>query len=78
MSLFCALIDDKSEKRVCTSDVSVKRSFERLGVRVVDEPFAPCRPGHSSDCPSDQTCEPRFAHTSIPNALPTHCQPKES
>lgn len=80
---YCVQIDDQSNERICTSDASTKRMYERIGLRVVQPPtteldaVAACRPGHdASDCPSGHTCQQRFAHASIPNALPTRCVPK--
>ena len=72
---YCVQIDDQRKEVVCTSDASARQMYERIGLSVV--PSASCRPGYdSTDCPSGHTCQQRFAHTSIPNALPTHCIPK--
>lgn len=77
--MFCAQIDDVSKERVCTRDLLTKQRYESVGLAVFETPpetdAAPCRLGHSSeDCPAGFTCTQRFAHSSIPNATPTHCQ----
>lgn len=78
MPLYCAQIDDATQRQVCTDSLAAKAAYERIGLAISSVPASDdgaCRPGHPGDCPAGHTCTPRFAHANLPNAFPTHCQP---